>query len=170
MFDLALRRVALIVAAPALLTLSAPAVATGPVVPPRPARAPAPPAPEETTAESASETVNESARTARPVTKPRPANPVSAARLRARLIVSQVLRITNRERREASCPAVALQRNLITASAHQSRYMARTKLFSHVWRNGSTLATRTRAARYRQPPTGENIAWGYRTAPHWMQA
>ena len=88
-------------------------------------------------------------------------------------MMAQVVRLTNAEREEAGCPSLTVDHDLITASLRQSWYMARTRLFSHVWRNGSTFVTRSRAAGYRQP-AGENIAWGYRSAPEvvdaWMRS
>ena len=98
---------------------------------------------------------------------PRPA--LDAAQVRARNLMVQVLRLTNAERRTAGCPALTVAGQLVTASLRQSNYMARTRLFSHVWRDGSTFVDRSEAAGYQQP-AGENIAWGYRSAPEAMNA
>ncbi|MEV6297952.1 CAP domain-containing protein [Actinoplanes sp. NPDC051861] len=185
MFDLVVRRVALLAATPALFVLSAPAVAHGPVVPPRPMRLPAPAALPQPDAQgpvatprtpivtpsataTATATATAAATTA-PVTTTAAPAATPSARLRARAMMSEVVKLTNERRAAAGCPALSVDRNLITASLRQSWYMARTRLFSHVWRDGSTFVTRTRAAGYRQP-AGENIAWGYRSVPDVMDA
>lgn len=158
MFDLVVRRVVMITATPALLVLAAPALGQGPVVPPRPDRLPAP------AARPAAEPAPEAAPRAVPTVAPEPAPaPEPTVRLRARTAMAQVVRLTNDRRRVAGCPALNVDQNLVTASLRQSRYMAQTRLFSHVWRDGSTFVSRTRAAGYQQP-AGENIAWGYPTA------
>ncbi|MFC7528144.1 CAP domain-containing protein [Actinoplanes sp. GCM10030250] len=169
-FDLVVRRVAMLAATPTLLVLSAPAVASGPVVPPRPMRVP-PPAVLPAPAAQAPATAPVARVTPTPTAPVPPA--VAAARLRARTIISQVVQLTNERREAAGCPELSVEPDLITASLRQSWYMARTRLFSHVWRDGSTFVTRTRAAGYRQP-AGENIAWGYRSANEvvdaWMES
>ncbi|MEU4421115.1 CAP domain-containing protein [Actinoplanes sp. NPDC024001] len=149
MFDLVVRRVAMLAATPALLVLSAPALAHGPIVPPRPFRVPPP--------------VSDTTPRIPALTAPEAPAPTPTVRLRSRTLMSQVVRLTNQERRAAGCPPLSVDRDLITASLRQSGYMAKTRLFSHVWRNGSTFVTRTLEAGYRQP-AGENIAWGYRSA------
>ncbi|WP_430780621.1 CAP domain-containing protein [Actinoplanes sp. G11-F43] len=88
---------------------------------------------------------------------------------RAQSVINQVMKLTNEKRRAAGCPALAVDGHLLTASLRQSDYMARTRLFSHVWRNGSTFVDRSEEAGY-QNPAGENIAWGYRTAPDVLRA
>ncbi len=172
MFDLVVRRVAMLAATPALLVLTAPALGHGPIVPPRPARMPAPaamPVPEYVDPPTAPRT---RARPAAPATTS-PPGAATLARMRARTLMLQVIRLTNARRATAGCTALAVDPHLTTASLRQSWYMARTRLFSHVWRDGSTFVARTRAAGYRQP-AGENIAWGYLTAPEvveaWMQS
>jgi uncharacterized protein YkwD len=85
------------------------------------------------------------------------------ARVPVRTLMSQVVTMTNQQRDAHGCGQVAVDRDLTVASIRQSGYMARTGVFSHVWRNGSTFASRARAAGY-QRPAGENIAWGYPTA------
>ncbi|WP_328462774.1 CAP domain-containing protein [Actinoplanes sp. NBC_00393] len=155
MFDLVVRRVAMLAATPVLFVLAAPAVAHGPIVPPRPSLVPPPDAAPRI-----------------PATVPTP-EATSVARQRAHSMMVQVARLTNQERQAAGCPALSTDRELITASLRQSWYMARTRLFSHVWRDGSDFVSRSRAAGYRQP-AGENIAWGYRSATDvvdaWMKS
>nr|WP_296068345.1 CAP domain-containing protein [uncultured Actinoplanes sp.] len=80
-----------------------------------------------------------------------------------RTLMSEVVTRTNQQRHRNGCPQLAVDRELTVASVRQSLYMARTGLFSHVWRDGTTFVARSRAAGYRQP-SGENIAWGYQTA------
>jgi uncharacterized protein YkwD len=163
-FDLVVRRVAMLAATPSLLVLSAPALAHGPIVPPRPFQAAppvvqlAPVAPPP----NAGPRIPTGVETPAPTTSP-------TARLRSRMLMRQVVRLTNQKRREAGCPALAVDGDLVLASLRQSGYMAKTRLFSHVWRNGSTFVTRTLEAGYRQP-AGENIAWGYRTASEVVDA
>ncbi|MEV4274399.1 CAP domain-containing protein [Actinoplanes xinjiangensis] len=164
-FDLVVRRVAALAAAPALFALSAPALAQGPVVPPRPQGTPSPPAATAPATPGAPRAA--AAQVAPPATRPKPSlNPVQ---VRARAVMVQVVRLTNEERREAGCPALAVDGHLVTASLRQSNYMARTRLFSHVWRDGSTFVDRSEDSGYRQP-AGENIAWGYRSAPEVVKA
>ncbi|HWS36670.1 MAG TPA: CAP domain-containing protein [Actinoplanes sp.] len=88
---------------------------------------------------------------------------------RAHATMAQVVQLTNERRTESGCPAVTVDEQLVTASLRQSSYMARTRLFSHVWRNGSTFADRSEEAGY-QDPAGENIAWGYRNAADVVRA
>ncbi|MFC4067245.1 CAP domain-containing protein [Actinoplanes subglobosus] len=144
MFDLVVRRVAALAAVPALFALSAPALAHGPV---RPQETPSPPA----------------------APTPTPTPTLNPAQIRARVVMVQVVKLTNRERQEAGCPALTVDGQLVTASLRQSNYMARTRLFSHVWRDGSTFVDRSEDAGYQQP-AGENIAWGYRSAPEVVDA
>lgn len=84
-------------------------------------------------------------------------------------LMSQVVTMTNQQREANGCGELKVDAELITASVRQSRYMARTGLFTHVWRDGSTFVTRVHEAGYRQP-SGENIAWGYPTAAEVMAA
>nr|WP_092558157.1 CAP domain-containing protein [Actinoplanes derwentensis] len=95
--------------------------------------------------------------------------PLTPVQERARAVMTQVVQLTNTERTRAGCPALTVDGQLVTASLRQSNYMARTRLFSHVWRNGSTFADRSEEAGY-EKPAGENIAWGYRTAPDVVRA
>jgi uncharacterized protein YkwD len=174
-FDLVVRRVAALAAAPALFALSAPALAHGPITPPRPQESPSPPAvttaPVPATPSPAKPTPPKPAATSAPAatTAPAPTPTLNPAQARARAVMVQVVRLTNDERRQAGCPALAVDGQLVTASLRQSNYMARTRLFSHVWRDGSTFVDRSEAAGYQQP-AGENIAWGYRTAPDVVNA
>jgi uncharacterized protein YkwD len=81
----------------------------------------------------------------------------------AATLMSQVVTMTNQQRHAHGCGLVAVDRELTVASVRQSSYMARTGIFTHVWRDGSTFVTRAHRAGYQQP-AGENIAWGYPTA------
>ncbi|WP_229067894.1 CAP domain-containing protein [Actinoplanes sp. DH11] len=167
MFDLVVRRVVLVAATPALLAIAAPALGTGPILPPRPMRVPPPvaqPAPDR--APQAAPRAVPSVAAGSPAATPGAA---TQARLRARAAMLQVVRLTNDKRRAAGCPALSVEPDLITASLRQSWYMARTRLFSHVWRDGSTFVARSRVAGY-PTPAGENIGWGYRTAREVVEA
>jgi uncharacterized protein YkwD len=123
--DRLVRRLAPLLAAPALLLPATPARAVVPA-PPLPANA--------------------------------PAGSVPPAQL-----MSEVVTMTNQQRDANGCGPLTVDNELTVASVRQSLYMARTGLFSHVWRDGTTFVARSHAAGYGQP-SGENIAWGYRTA------
>ena len=84
-------------------------------------------------------------------------------------LMSEVVTMTNQQRAANGCGQLAVNPDLTVASVRQSWYMARTGLFTHIWRDGTTFVARSRAAGYRQP-SGENIAWGYRTAAEVMAA
>jgi uncharacterized protein YkwD len=84
-------------------------------------------------------------------------------------LMSQVVTMTNQQREANGCGQLVVDQELTVASVRQSLYMARTGLFTHVWRDGSTFVTRAQAAGYRQP-SGENIAWGYSNAAEVMAA
>ncbi|HEY0000807.1 MAG TPA: CAP domain-containing protein [Actinoplanes sp.] len=88
-------------------------------------------------------------------------------------LMSEVVTRTNQVRYAHGCGQLEVDHELTVASVRQSIYMARTGLFSHVWRDGTTFIARSRAAGYRQP-AGENIAWGYRSARQvvaaWMRS
>ena len=84
-------------------------------------------------------------------------------------LMSQVVTMTNQQRHANGCRLLAVSHDLTIASVRESLYMARTGLFTHVWRDGSTFVTRVRATGYRQP-SGENIAWGYQSAADVMAA
>jgi uncharacterized protein YkwD len=105
-----------------------------------------------------------------PAAAPAPGAPVSRAVLRSQVaLMAQVVTMTNRQRDAAGCGPLTVSQPLTVASVRQSSYMARTGLFTHVWRNGSTFVSRAHAAGYRQP-SGENIAWGYPGAAEVMAA
>lgn len=93
-----------------------------------------------------------------------PATAVTPAEL-----MSEVVTMTNQQRHANGCGLLSVDPELTVASIRQSIYMARTGLFSHVWQDGTTFVARSRAAGYAQP-SGENIAWGYRTATEVMAA
>ncbi|MGX6607857.1 CAP domain-containing protein [Micromonosporaceae bacterium Da 78-11] len=106
-----------------------------------------------------------------PVPPAPPAPPVApiVAPIPVATLMSQVVTMTNQQRHANGCGQLAVDRELTLASVRQSAYMARTGLFTHVWRNGATFVTRARLAGYRQP-AGENIAWGYDSAAEVMAA
>ena len=99
-----------------------------------------------------------------PLPSSAPATAVAPAEL-----MSEVITMTNQRRHANGCGQLDVDPELTVASIRQSLYMARTGLFSHVWRDGTTFVARSRAAGYAQP-SGENIAWGYRTADEVMDA
>jgi uncharacterized protein YkwD len=79
------------------------------------------------------------------------------------ILMSQVITMTNQRRHALGCGQLTVDRELTVASVRQSLYMARTGRFSHVWNDGTNFVRRVHQAGYEQP-SGENIAWGYRTA------
>ncbi len=178
MFDKVVRRASALAAAPALIVALPVALfalpltvhAQGPVVPERPPGRPSPMA----TATGPARAASPGRAAVRPVTPRIAAAPAGAAtpnpeKARARTLMHQIIRLTNGERKTAGCPRLGVDHELIEAAAAQSYYMARTRLFSHVWRDGSTFAIRAQRAGYRAP-AGENIAWGYPTAAEVMKA
>jgi uncharacterized protein YkwD len=84
-------------------------------------------------------------------------------------LMSEVVTMTNQQRHANGCGQLVVDPELTIASIRQSLYMARTGLFTHVWRDGTTFVVRSHAAGYAEP-SGENIAWGYRTAAEVMDA
>ncbi|GIM93598.1 CAP domain-containing protein [Paractinoplanes toevensis] len=99
---------------------------------------------------------------------PLPANAPAAALTPAQLM-SEVVTKTNQERRANGCGKLDVDLELTIASIRQSLYMARTGQFTHVWKDGTTFVARSHAAGYAQP-SGENIAWGYRTSEEVLDA
>ncbi|MEV6344483.1 CAP domain-containing protein [Actinoplanes sp. NPDC051851] len=162
MLEKVARRVVLLAATPALLALPTAVLGQGPAVPVRPAEvlptetATTPPGDSLTTTPTA------------PVT-PEPDTEAETEKASTKTLTRQMVRLTNHERKAAGCPKVSVDHELNVASTEQSYYMARTRLFSHVWRDGSTFVTRTQRAGYRAP-AGENIAWGYPTAKQVVEA
>ncbi|GIF06045.1 CAP domain-containing protein [Actinoplanes siamensis] len=183
MFDKVVRRASTLAAAPALIALPVVLLALphavraqGPVVPARPPSTPRPVTarPEPVAPPVSPGPATTTGTPAAPITPNIAAAPAGAAtpdpeKARARTLMHQVIRLTNRERAAAGCPRLEVDHELIVASVAQSYYMARTRLFSHVWRDGSTFAMRAQRAGYRAP-AGENIAWGYPTAAEVMKA
>ena len=96
---------------------------------------------------------------------PAPALPANApaTAVEPAVLMSEVVTMTNQQRRANGCGQLAVDRELTIASIRQSLYMARTGRFSHIWTDGTTFVARSHAAGYAQP-SGENIAWGYQTA------
>jgi uncharacterized protein YkwD len=181
-FDKVVRRASALAAAPALIALPAALFALphavhaqGPVVPYRPPGRSAPmatpsvPAPPPMSPAPATPSLPAAPVTPNIAAAPAGATTPNPGKARARTLMHQVVRLTNREREAAGCPRVGVDHDLILASVAQSYYMARTRLFSHVWRDGSTFAMRAQRAGYRTP-AGENIAWGYPTAAEVMKA
>ncbi|MEU4239261.1 CAP domain-containing protein [Actinoplanes sp. NPDC026619] len=99
---------------------------------------------------------------------PLPADAPASALAPAQLM-SEVVTKTNQQRRANGCAPLAVDRELTIASIRQSLYMAKTRQFTHVWADGTTFIARSHAAGYQQP-SGENIAWGYRTADEVIDA
>lgn len=80
----------------------------------------------------------------------------------------EVIALVNVERRKQNCDPVHLDSRLRTAARGHSADMATHDYFSHTGRDGSSPWDRARRAGYTQP-SGENIAYGYRTATEVMR-
>lgn len=87
----------------------------------------------------------------------------AAAPASAQTLQVDVARLTNAQRTAHGCKATTVSVQLTTAAADHSSWMAQTGTFSHTGKAGSTFVVRARAAGFTRP-SGENIAWGYRTA------
>ena len=97
----------------------------------------------------------------------------AAAPVSAQTLQADITRLTNAQRTANGCRAVTVSPLLTTAAVDHSTWMARTGTFSHTGNAGSTFAVRARAAGFARP-SGENIAWGYRSATEvvtaWMKS
>jgi len=78
-------------------------------------------------------------------------------------MATQVVILTNQERANAGCPALAINSQLTTAAQNHTVDMALNDFFSHTSPGGSTLSSRLAAAGYRYWSAAENIAAGYST-------
>ncbi|MEU5883631.1 CAP domain-containing protein [Spirillospora sp. NPDC047279] len=76
---------------------------------------------------------------------------------------STVVRLTNKERTKAGCPALRTDKRLTTAAREHSADMAANDYFDHTSRAGETPWERMEDAGY-PSPGAENIAKGYLTA------
>jgi uncharacterized protein YkwD len=96
-----------------------------------------------------------------------------AQSVQAQTLQAEITRLTNTQRTAHGCAAVKVNAQLVTAATGHSTWMARTGTFSHTGSAGSTFATRARTAGFARP-SGENIAWGYRSATEvvtaWMKS
>jgi len=91
----------------------------------------------------------------------------------AQTLQADIARLTNAQRVANGCRAATVNPLLTTAAADHSTWMARTGTFSHTGSAGSTFVVRAKAAGFARP-SGENIAWGYRSATEvvtaWMKS
>lgn len=76
---------------------------------------------------------------------------------------TQVVSLTNQERANAGCPALAINSKLTTAAQNHTVDMALNDFFSHTSPGGSTLSSRLAAVGYSYWSAAENIAAGYST-------
>jgi uncharacterized protein YkwD len=91
------------------------------------------------------------------------AAPSSAASMTPAEMESWVIALTNKQRAAHGCAPVYRNNALVTASKRHAGDMARRGYFSHTSPGGSNFVARARYAGY-QYASGENIAWGQRTA------
>jgi hypothetical protein len=82
----------------------------------------------------------------------------------------QILILVNQRRAEEGLRPLRIQSQLQAAAQGYAEYMARTGVFSHTGRDGSTPFSRMAAAGYRGTLMGENIARGFNTAASVMDA
>ncbi len=150
------RRLVLLTATPALLFAATEPAQAGVPVPPAPPTA----------------SISPAAAASRVTTVP-PVPPAAESAIAPKALMSQVVTMTNQQRAANGCTRLLTVDHDLTlsglASVRQSVYMARTGLFSHVWRDGTTFVRRSHLAGYEQP-SGENIAWGYTTANEVIKA
>ncbi|NUN65008.1 CAP domain-containing protein [Pseudanabaena biceps] len=76
---------------------------------------------------------------------------------------SELLRLTNLERRKVGLPALRLSSQLGKAAQLHAVDMANNNYFSHTGRNGSTVGDRTKSSGYKFRAVGENLAAGKAT-------
>jgi uncharacterized protein YkwD len=79
-------------------------------------------------------------------------------------IDQQVLNLTNQQRQQHGCAALALSPQLTAAASAHSQDMALHDLFSHTGSNGSTIVSRVAATGYSYSQLAENLAAGPATA------
>jgi uncharacterized protein YkwD len=79
-------------------------------------------------------------------------------------IEQQVIDLTNEQRQQHGCAALALSGKLSSAASAHSQDMALNDLFSHTGSNGSTMVSRVVATGYRYSQLAENLAAGAATA------
>jgi uncharacterized protein YkwD len=77
---------------------------------------------------------------------------------------TQVVNLTNAQRKAHGCRALRIDNRLITSARAHSTDMVKHRYFDHGGSDGSTFVTRELRAGYpKYGPSAENIAWGYRT-------
>ncbi|HZM83607.1 MAG TPA: CAP domain-containing protein [Candidatus Limnocylindrales bacterium] len=78
----------------------------------------------------------------------------------------EVTSLINKERAKAGCGAVKTDERMRAAGQAHSADMAKNNYFSHTGRDGSSFVDRLARAGYpKEGAAGENIAYGYSTAP-----
>jgi uncharacterized protein YkwD len=97
------------------------------------------------------------------------AAPASAATSTDLSYEAKVVTLTNTARTQNGCAALKVDARLTTAARAHSADMVQRNYFAHNTPEGTTFVTRVRNAGYPKP-TGENIAWGYRTPDAVMSA
>jgi uncharacterized protein YkwD len=80
-----------------------------------------------------------------------------------------VVALVNKERAEAGCAPVTVDKRLTTAAQEHSQDQADTGEMSHIGSDGSTLGQRITRAGYTWRKVGENVASGTTSAERAMQ-
>ncbi|NEP31310.1 MULTISPECIES: CAP domain-containing protein [unclassified Moorena] len=87
---------------------------------------------------------------------------------------TELLGLTNAERRKAGLPPLQLSAELTQAAQLHAEDMVRNGFFSHTGSDGSKISDRAKAAGYLYSYVGENIAAGYptpaQTIRQWMKS
>jgi uncharacterized protein YkwD len=90
--------------------------------------------------------------------------PAVAATVDKAAYETQVVALTNEQRRMHGCGALRIDNRLIKSARAHSTDMVQAGFFSHTGSNGSDFVQREVEAGYsRRGASAENIAWGYRT-------
>ncbi|MEU4163342.1 S8 family serine peptidase [Actinoplanes sp. NPDC026670] len=100
--------------------------------------------------------------TTAPTTKTPTTAPTTSAPTGAAAYEAQVITLTNAQRTANGCAAARTDDRLTTAARAHSTDMVTNNFFSHTGSDGSNFVTRASRAGY-TAPSGENIAYGYRT-------
>ncbi|GIE80719.1 hypothetical protein Aph02nite_66690 [Actinoplanes philippinensis] len=103
-----------------------------------------------------------SAPATRPTTSPITAAPTTSAPTGAAAYEAEVVTLTNAQRTSNGCPAARTDDRLTAAARAHSADMVARNFFDHTGSDGSNFVTRANRAGY-TAPSGENIAYGYRS-------
>ena len=98
-----------------------------------------------------------------------PAKPTVIAAATSADFQTELLRLTNAERKKAGLAPLKLSSLLNQAAQSHVQDMVQKQFFSHTGSNGSSVADRVKAVGYKYSSVGENIAAGNATASSTVQ-